>query len=131
MNWRHAPIYMEAGALLLVVAPGLRWLGLPRTQALLDQWMQAPARPASPRLVGRAIDRVGRRIPRGSGCLPQALVAQAMLVRRGLPATVHLGVGVPGRDFEAHAWTESVDGVVVGGERQREVTPIHRWHRAP
>ena len=59
------------------------------------------------------------------------LVAQAMLVRRGIPATVHLGMGKPEGHFEAHAWTETSAGVVIGGERQADVQPLHSWTRSP
>lgn len=126
-----ARLYAEAGGLLLVVAPGLRIFGLSRVQRALDRVMRVPAPPVAPAQVGRAIDRMGRRLPLGEGCLPQALVAQAMLVRRGMPATVHLGMGKPEGRFEAHAWTETAAGVVIGDERRTEVRPLHSWARTP
>jgi len=49
-------------------------------------------------------------------CLTQALAAQVLLVRRGLPARLRLGVarGEQG-EVQAHAWTETAGKVVSGG----------------
>ena len=48
-------------------------------------------------------------------CLPQAMAARAMLVRRGVPAVVHFGAGHDdGGKFEAHAWLDAA-GVRVTG----------------
>jgi hypothetical protein len=124
-------LHAEAGGLLLAVAPGLRMFGLAPVQRALDRVMRVGASPIPPDRVGRAIDRVGRRLPLGTGCLPQALVAQAMLVRRGTAATVHLGMGKPEGQFEAHAWTETAAGVVIGDERRADVRPLHSWARTP
>jgi len=49
-------------------------------------------------------------------CLTQALAAQVLLVRRGFPARLRLGVarGEQG-EVQAHAWTETAGKVVSGG----------------
>lgn len=54
-------------------------------------------------------------------CLPQALAAQLLLVRRGFPARLHLGVakGDLGQ-VRAHAWIET-DGKIVTGGSQPEL----------
>lgn len=49
-------------------------------------------------------------------CLPQALVAQALLRRYGLPGILRVGVArSPDGAFEAHAWVEREGQIVVGG----------------
>jgi len=66
--------------------------------------------------VAWAVHHASRIVPRAT-CLTQALAAQIMLARRGLPAMVHIGVR---RDdtstFEAHAWL-TFRGVVILGNR--------------
>lgn len=67
------------------------------------------------RAVGRAIARAAPLLPLPMVCLPRALAAQAMLRRRGIAATLHLGAARNGeRALDAHAWLE-VGGVPVTG----------------
>jgi Transglutaminase-like superfamily len=49
-------------------------------------------------------------------CLPQALAAQVLLLRRGVPARLRVGVarGAWG-EVRAHAWIETGGKVVIGG----------------
>ena len=62
---------------------------------------------------------VGRRFVPGANCLPQALAAEALLVRNGYPVTLRVGVVKVGRDrLEAHAWVESDGRLVVGDVTQ-------------
>ena len=46
-------------------------------------------------------------------CLPRALALHWMLVRRGIPAQVQIGVTKTAQGIQAHAWLE-VDGQQVG-----------------
>ena len=73
-----------------------------------------------------AINAVGRRILDDKPCLPQALVAQWLLRRRGYPATLRIGVT---RDeagqLLAHAWVESEGVILIGGRFSPELyTPL-------
>lgn len=62
-----------------------------------------------------AIETASSYVPDAT-CLPQALVAEGLLVRHGLPARVRLGATrEEGRDLTGHAWVESGQVVVVGG----------------
>lgn len=58
---------------------------------------------------GHAVRRAARRLP-GSLCLPQAMALQWMLRRRGVPATLLMGVAGHGARHGAlgdlHAWVE-------------------------
>lgn len=65
--------------------------------------------------VGWAVTRVAAYFPRSAMCLAQALVARAMLRRRGVSSILHVGVArSPSAEFEAHAWLEAA-GVEVTG----------------
>lgn len=84
-----------------------------------------------------AVRRAARLVPRGS-CLTQAMALQLVLARRGEPCSVRIGVdrnlatknssataSAGGADtassrFEAHAWVEWQDRVILGGD-------ISRW----
>jgi hypothetical protein len=72
-----------------------------------------------------AVLSAARFVP-ASTCLVEALAAQRLLSRSGLPAVVHFGVSREGAGLEAHAWVES-DGVLVVGDhetgRYRELLP--------
>ena len=56
-----------------------------------------------------------RRVVPAATCLPQALAAEALLTRGGLPADLRIGVmkEASGK-LLAHAWVESDGRVVVG-----------------
>jgi hypothetical protein len=56
--------------------------------------------------ISRAVCRAARSVPFRAVCLQQAFAALLMLRRRGLAATVHLGLarGDTG-DLKAHAWS--------------------------
>lgn len=65
--------------------------------------------------VGWAVTRVAAYFPRSAMCLAQALVARAMLRRRGIASILHVGVARSrSAEFEAHAWLEAA-GVEVTG----------------
>jgi transglutaminase-like putative cysteine protease len=54
--------------------------------------------------LGRVVTRVLAVLPRDPRCLTRSLVLTAMLARRGIPAT--LVIGVRPEPFGAHAWVE-------------------------
>ena len=49
-------------------------------------------------------------------CLPQAVGAQRMLRRRGIPSTLYLGIN-PAAGYDAHAWVRVGNLIVTGGPR--------------
>ncbi len=77
-------------------------------------------------LVGRAIGRAARHVPFRAVCLQQAFAAFLMLRRRGLAATVHLGLMREdgSADLQAHAWSLSGTTPVTGVAAARGFTPI-------
>jgi len=76
--------------------------------------------------VGRAIARAARWVPFRAVCLQQAFAAMLMLRRRGLAATVHLGVArePPGTDLTAHAWSRCGDIPVTGEATAADFTAV-------
>jgi hypothetical protein len=69
--------------------------------------------------VGWAVQKLARYLPWDARCLAQAVAAQWMLRRRGLPGTLYLGVDRgQERWLEAHAWLRC-GGQFVTGE------PLH------
>ena len=74
-----------------------------------------------------AVQVVSRYIPRAT-CLTQALAAQALLARSGYESKLVLGFTKgEERPFEAHAWLEYGDQVVIGGPTVERYTPIAAW----
>lgn len=95
---------------VLVGVPGLGSRGMDRASA--DR-------------VGWAVAVVSRYRPGGKTCLTQALAAQLLFARRGLPATLHIGaVKDEEGQFLAHAWMESEGQVVIGGHELERYTPL-------
>jgi hypothetical protein len=65
----------------------------------------------------RSVERAARWLLPAGPCLSQAIVADALLRRRGFDS--HLRIGVARGDagaIKAHAWVESDGEVVIGGE---------------
>lgn len=85
----------------------------------------ATAQPASPIVtltpahIAWAVAVACRLIPRAT-CLPQALAAEALLVRSGYTAELRIGVAktAQGERLVAHAWVESGGRVIVGELRE-------------
>ncbi len=55
--------------------------------------------------IGRAVERAARHVPFRAVCLQQAFAALMMTRRRGVPATVRLGLAREGSGLMAHAWS--------------------------
>jgi len=58
-----------------------------------------------------------------STCLTRALTAQILLAGQNYPSNVKIGISKGEEDFEAHAWLESNDKIVLGAS-ETEYTPI-------
>jgi hypothetical protein len=121
-------LLLEAALLVLAIRLGLWLLPFRVLRHLLGRIArEQPSPTGEAQLVERiawAVKGVSRCIPQAT-CLTQALAAQVLLQRRGLPARVHIGVA---RDEEAglaaHAWVESQGRVVVGGSGLRRYTHL-------
>ncbi|MHB1097531.1 MAG: lasso peptide biosynthesis B2 protein [Gemmatimonadaceae bacterium] len=107
---------LQALGTLSVVRLSLWMLPFRRVRALVDRWASNAVTDPDlvfARAVRRAVDRAARTLA-GSDCLPQALTAEVMLRRAGVPARVSIGVSSDGQLLSAHAWVESAGFLVTG-----------------
>ena len=107
---------LQALGTLSVVRLMLWVLPFRQVRTVVDRWASsATADPdlALAQAVRRAVDRAARTLS-GSDCLPQALTAELLLRRAGLPARVSIGVASDGQLLSAHAWVESAGFLVTG-----------------
>ena len=111
---------LEAAMYLLAVRLVLGLLPLPRALRCfgIAQGETGGGRVAAPeaREVSCAIARAARHVPFRAVCLQQAFAALLMLRRRGLAATVHLGLARQdgADDLTAHAWSRCGEVPVTG-----------------
>ena len=68
---------------------------------------------AAPPAICQAIETVSRFIPAAT-CLTQALAAQLLLEREGIPGTLHIGVAIAEDNLKAHAWLEAEGKILIG-----------------
>ncbi|MBK6454749.1 MAG: lasso peptide biosynthesis B2 protein [Gemmatimonadetes bacterium] len=73
-----------------------------------------PARRTEVRRIGWAVATAARHLPWKPVCLPQAVAAQWMLRRIGIPSTLYLGID-PNGNYDAHAWVRAGAEIVTGG----------------
>ena len=67
----------------------------------------------SSKQTGRNVKRAARYVLGGS-CLTQAYATQIMLSRRGQPSDIRFGARKKGDKFEAHAWVQIHETIIVG-----------------
>ncbi|MEM7188660.1 MAG: lasso peptide biosynthesis B2 protein [Pseudomonadota bacterium] len=71
--------------------------------------------------IGQVIEKVADFLPFRALCLQQVLAGRRMLRRRGIPATIHLGLSMGSTDLQqfddrsAHAWM-TAGGKVINGD---------------
>jgi hypothetical protein len=75
--------------------------------------------------IGWAIAAIANRAPGSVKCLTRALAASLLARRRGLRATLYLGVtrGAAG-DLQAHAWSRCGSCLITGKTEQPNFTPV-------
>lgn len=74
---------------------------------------------------------VCRRLDWKPRCLARGVAAIAMLRRRGLEATLYLGVGSDEPGIRGHAWVRCGTVMVVGGVSRWRYTSLGGFSRAP
>ncbi|MFT7880346.1 MAG: lasso peptide biosynthesis B2 protein [Sulfurimonas sp.] len=81
-------------------------------------------------VVGRAITKAAAHTPWESACLVQALAAQRMLQKRGIPGVFYLGAMREKQDGElkAHAWSQCGDMILTGGKSEAfKILSVFEW----
>jgi len=84
--------------------------------------------------VGMAIMRAAAHTPWESACLVQALTAQRMLQKRGIPGVFYLGAmkdREKDSEMKAHAWSQCGDRIITGGKGHEAfaVLSVFGWER--
>lgn len=77
--------------------------------------------------LGRLVRKVARVTPWESVCLPQAMVASAILWAKGIPHVTYFGVvrsNEQNKQLLAHAWVKVSDQVITGGGDYRRYTVV-------
>ena len=128
----------EAVALLLFVRATLSTLSFHTLRTLL-KWYSSRndgrhrrSSDATAQRIARIVTGVATRLPIGTTCLVEALVAETMLRRRGYGARLRLGVQRPDEGpsaLAAHAWVECEGAVLIGeldGLRDYAVLSVSR-----
>jgi len=118
----EAVLHLAAARLALIFVPFPRLaprLGsfVPPTDARVSQMQrQGPDNQVQlAEAVSWAVTRAARYLPFRAVCLPQAMAAQMMLRRRGVPSVMHLGAAKgTEKPLDAHAWLDAA-GVEVTG----------------
>ena len=123
LDGRDRWLVVEAAVLLPIVWIALRLLPFLQLRRVLDRSAAllrraVPHTAAALNRIPWAVNAVADRVPLSATCLVRALVADAMLRRRGFVTQLRLGVRLSGeappRSLEAHAWVECNDRVVMG-----------------
>ncbi len=126
-------LLLEAFALLgiarlLVLAIPFRWLACSLGKRMNESGMMiAESDVQHARLIGQAIRSAANNTPWQSVCLPQAVAAQWMLKRRGISATLYLGVAKDEEKPEkltAHAWLRCGEMILTGAAGHRQFTVV-------
>jgi hypothetical protein len=118
--------FVHALWLLPIAAIAARVARLPVAQRFVDKWI--PRRASLPAanaaeyasMVGRMVSAAARRGPFRVACLPQSMVAFAMLDARAISATLNVGVKQDMSGFAAHAWVSVGDAVIIGDQQFSE-----------
>ena len=130
-------LVITSAGLLLLVRVGLRVFPYQRVQDRLDRFARSGSEGTDnvgsngdvtvAESVVWAVNSAAARIP-GTTCLPRALVGRYLLRCAGCHANIRFGVN-KGMDgvFAAHAWLESRDQVLLGGDTLLEYTPLKSW----
>ena len=122
-------LLVQAWTLFFLVELVLRLLPFTRVLALCaavsrkKREFHPEAVPSVPRLAW-LVEIAGRYIPVAATCLNQALVLSWLLGRRGIAATLHIGVARNAETLAAHAWLENNGQVIFGQPEQDGFTTL-------
>jgi transglutaminase superfamily protein len=117
----------EAALLLPVVDLALRTMAFGRVRRLLPRMttvaMSGERLEARADRIVAAVDAVAAEWPWSGYCLRSAIVAYVLLIRRGIPVRLIVGVDRRGR-FAAHAWLECAGRIVLGAGGAQACAPL-------
>lgn len=109
----------EAAVALLLAQAALRAVSLQRivdgceALRLASRRRDDPAAGSYPERLARAVSAASARL--GGACLVRSIALQALLARRGVPATLVIACRATGSPLPGHAWIE-VEGTPLGAD---------------
>lgn len=118
-------IIIKAFLLLWVIRIMLWTLPFPTLQNIVKKFSSTEENKIHPVHIGKliwAVEVMSRYTLRAT-CLTRALTAQILLARYHYSSNIKIGVSKNESGFEAHAWLEADDKIVLG-ESETEYTPI-------
>ena len=129
---RRKLLLLKVSPLLLLIHAGLRLIGFSTVYKTLKRFHRAPVRPVTDSEVIDdicwAVNRAGWFWFADRGCLTQALLGETLLVRRGIPARLQIGVQKqPGERILAHAWVESAGKIAIGGKTRLKISELQNF----
>ena len=113
LDRRSKRLTLEAACFTALAVIRLKLGGMPRLPRSTAPRDDASAHADELRALNNATGRAARYVP-GATCLPRALALTWMLKRRGIAATVRLGVRTDAGALMAHAWVEC-QGITLNG----------------
>ena len=132
-------LLVKAALLLVAIRLGLGLLPFQTLRHLLAQVAEAPAgfrgtNRYSTERIAQAVEVAGRHLPGAGTCLTQALAGTGMLRRRGIDATMTMGVAkaaLPPGGIEAHAWLSCAGVILTGAGGHERFQVVTRFTGAP
>lgn len=136
--WRERSLFVEAFILLGVMRAAILLLSFRRITKIMGLSQGATSSVSradmafDPAVIGWAVKAAAARTYWESACLAQALTGMAMLSRRGIGATLYLGVAKDESNPEsviAHAWVRCGDDILTGADGFERYSPISSFFR--
>jgi hypothetical protein len=121
---------MEAALVLVLTRLALLFVPFRKIASLLgDAHFESPreltiAQAVWARRVGWAVGTMNRHTFEECTCLSQAITAQWMLRRRGVPSTLYLGLAKRDGNLIAHAWVRGGNMILTGAPSHRQFTVV-------
>jgi hypothetical protein len=133
LSFRERILLIKVANLVLMIRLGLSMLPFSTLRKLVAKGAKRRLgsdqedRPSLDQLVW-SVKAVSHYVPKAT-CLTQALAIQVLLLRRGYPARLEIGVmkGEEGQ-LQAHAWVESNGGGLNGGIEVKQYTLLKTQH---
>jgi Transglutaminase-like superfamily len=132
LSWDEWRLLVGATLLATVIQLSLGRLPFTMLRRLVtsgrrDDGQNAAVDPVLANQVAWAVTAASRRVPGPATCLSRALTVHAMLLRRGYPSRLHIGVVRGGQgELDGHAWVESAGRILIGGTASEigQFTPL-------
>ncbi|WP_232286665.1 lasso peptide biosynthesis B2 protein [Pelobacter propionicus] len=113
---------------ILILTIPFRWLAVSLGRRMTESGLHlTPSALRQASMIGQAVRSAAGTTPWKSVCLPQAVAGKWMLKRRGINATLYLGVAKADNRSEnlaAHAWLRCGDQIITGAAGHRQFTVV-------